>query len=538
VGAYDWVVVGSGFGGSVSALRLAEAGARVLVLERGRRFQDEDFPRTNWNLPRSLWAPALGCFGILEITAFRDQVVLHGAGVGGGSLAYAGVLIEPDDATFDGPGWRQPLDWKAALRPHYDTARRMLGVALNPRLTPADHVLQGIARDMGAAGSFRPVPAGVFFGVPGQEGEEVADPYFGGEGPPRRGCTFCGGCMVGCRHGAKNTLVKNYLYLAERRGAEIRPRSDVRSLVPLAPAQPDGARFEVVVRQGRGRSPARLRTRNVLVAAGVIGTLRLLLRCRDVTGSLPRLSPRLGEDVRTNNEALLGAIHRSTEVDQSQGLAISSIFQADAGTSIEPVRYPAGSGLMRLLAMPMTGHDGNRGRVPRTAWQLVRHPAAFYHMHLRRRWAERATIILGMQNEDRRMQLRIGRSALTLFRRDLVSSAPTARPLSPLTARTAREVTRAFAARTGAVAAESIWEGILGIPVTAHLLGGCGMGRDAAEGVVGEDFQVHGYPGLYVVDGSVMPGNPGVNPSLTIAAVAEYAMTRVLDAAGAGAAVT
>jgi cholesterol oxidase len=525
---YDWVVIGSGFGGSVCALRLAEKGYGVVVLERGQRFSATDFARSNWNVWRYLWAPALRCHGILEISLFRHLAVLHGAGVGGGSLVYAGVLMQPDERAFATPAWRHLLDWGDALRPHYDRARRMLGVATNPRLTPADLVLRDIADSMGAGASFRPAAVGVYFGDAGHEGEEVPDPYFGGAGPTRAGCTFCGGCMVGCRHHAKNTLDRNYLYLAERLGAQVRAEAEVDDIRPLGPGQPDGARYEVRYRAGRRPFRRRrvLRARRVIVAAGTLGTLRLLLRSRDVTGSLPRLSRRLGEDVRSNNEALLGSLSRSVETDYSQGLAITSAFQADEFTTIEPVRFPAGSGLMRLLTGPLVGAGGVLRRLGQAAWQLLRHPGDLLHTHLRPRWAERATIILGMQTEDHRMRLRLGRRVRTLFRRDLVTERHHERPIPPHID-AAHRVTREFAARTGGVPAGSIYEGLLGLPITAHILGGCPVGRDAQEGVVGVDFQVHNYPGLYVIDGSVMPGNPGVNPSLTIAALAEYGMSLV-----------
>lgn len=519
----------------MAALRLAEKGYRVVVFERGKRFRDEDFPRSNWNVRRYLWAPALRCFGILEISPFRSLVVLHGAGVGGGSLGYGGVLMEPDARTFDTPAWRHPIDWQSELRPHYATARRMLGVAVNPRPTPADEVLREIAGQMGAADSFQMLPVGVHFAAPGREGVEVADPYFDGAGPKRRGCTFCGGCLVGCRHNAKNTLVKNYLYLAERRRAEVRAEAQVSDIASLPAGQPDGARYEVVYRRSTAvlrRGARRVRARNVVVAAGTLGTLRLLLRSRDVTRSLPRLSRRLGEQVRSNNEALLGSVSRGSSVDYSTGLAITSIFQADDVTTIEPVRFPAGSGLIRLLGAPLTSARRGSTRLLQAAWLLIRRPADFVHTHLRRRWAERTTIILGMQNEDHRVSMRLGRSLLTLLRRDLVTLRDGERAI-PAHIGVAQEVTKQFARRTGGVPAGSIYEAVLGVPLTAHILGGCAVGRDAAEGVVDVDFQVHGYPGLYVIDGSVMPGNPGVNPSLTITALAEYALSRV-PAAGAG----
>src|SRR5258706_6949244 len=287
---FDAVVIGSGFGGSVAAMRLTEKGYRVLVLERGKRYRDLDFARSTWNVRKYLWLPAAHCFGILQISPFRHLIVLHGSGVGGGSLGYANVLMAPSDALFSAPAWRHLADWKPLLAPHYETARRMLGVATNPRLWPADHILQEIAAELGQEATFKPAPVGTFFGQPGQEGVEVPDPFFGGDGPARSGCTHCGGCMVGCRHNAKNTLVKNYLYFAEKGGAEVRAEAEVRDIRPLPAGQPDGARYEIEYRRSTAWLPGtgrRVRARRVVVAAGALGTLRLLFRCRDVTRSLP-----------------------------------------------------------------------------------------------------------------------------------------------------------------------------------------------------------------------------------------------------------
>ncbi|HKG90783.1 MAG TPA: GMC family oxidoreductase [Gemmatimonadaceae bacterium] len=528
---FDFVIIGSGFGGSVSALRLAEKGYRVLVLERGRRFRDEDFPKSNWNLRRYLWAPALRCFGILQITPMRHVVVLHGAGVGGGSLGYANVLMEPEDHLFDAPGWRALADWKTVLRPHYETAKRMLGVATNPRLWAADHVLRQIAGELGTADSFRPTPVATFFGEPGREGEEVPDPYFGGEGPPRRGCIHCGACMVGCRHNAKNTLVKNYLYLAERRGAEVRAECEVRDVRPLGEHSADGARYEVVYRRSTAwpwrRRALSVRARSVIFAAGALGTLRLLFRCRDETRSLPAVSARLGDVVRTNSEALLGSMARSGETDYSRGVAITSICKVDDVTSIEPVRYPAGSSAMRYLASPLVEPGGGPfARLLRTAAGILRRPADLIRSYLLPGWATRTTILLVMQTVDSRLRLRLGRGLTTFLRRGLVSLPDEEFPLAG-SIPAGHAVARTFARKTGGIPAGSINEGLLGVSMTAHILGGCPMGRDAGEGVVGADCQLHGYPGLYAVDGSIVPANPGVNPSLTIAALAEYAMSLI-----------
>lgn len=527
---FDYVVIGSGFGGSVSAMRLAEKGYRVLVLERGKRFRDQDFAHSNWNIFKYIWAPALRCFGILQISPFRDVWVLHGSGVGGGSLGYANVLMRPDDRLFENPAWRKLANWKEVLKPHYAAAERMLGVTQNPRLWAADQVLYQIAADIGTQATFSPTKVGVFFGRQGEEGIEVPDPYFGGEGLPRTACTHCGACMVGCRHNAKNTLVKNYLYFAEKWGVEVRAECEAREIRPVVGEVEDGTRFEVVYRSSTAwlfKPEQSLRARNVILSAGSLGTLSLLFRCRDVMGSLPRLSPRLGDLVRTNSESLLGVTSRGRKIDYSQGVAITSIFHADPVTAIEPVRYPAGSSMMRFLSAPLIASGRSiLARILKTVGIIVTHPLDFLRTHLLPGWAQRTTILLVMQTSDNYIRLRLGRSLATLFRKRLVSSPDLEHSL-PVKIDAGHAVTRRLAEKINGIPAGSINEGLLNVPITAHILGGCPMGKDAQEGVVGPDCQVHNYPGLYVVDGSIMPANPGVNPSLTIAALAEYAMSQI-----------
>ena len=529
---FDFVVIGSGFGGSVSAMRLTEKGYRVLVLERGKRFRDEDFARTSWDLRRYVWMPLARCFGILQISPFKDVIVLHGSGVGGGSLGYANVLEVPTDELFSSPAWHHLADWKTILMPHYQTARRMLGVAPNPKLWPADFVLKRIAKELAQEHTFRPTTVGAFFGEPGVE---VPDPYFGGEGPPRSGCTHCGGCMVGCRHNSKNTLVKNYLYFAEKWGARVRAESEVRDIRPLPPGQPDGARYEVLYRRSTalfGFTPThRVRARNVVVSAGTLGTLRLLFRCRETTRSLPKLSPRLGDKVRTNSESLLGAVNRGLTTDYSEGVAISSIFNADPVTRIEPVRYSAGSDLMRLLGGPLIDSGSIGQRLLRSALDVIRRPVDFLRTHVLPGWAKRTTILLVMQTEDNHLRMRQGRGLPTFWRRNLVSQTSDEHKI-PSKIDIAHDVTRRFSQLTDGIPMGSVNESLLNIPMTAHILGGCLFGKDADEGVIDMDCQVHNYPGLYVVDGSIVPANPGVNPSLTITALAEYAMSRVPPPAG------
>ncbi len=528
---YDYIVIGSGFGGSVSAMRLAGKGYDVLVLERGKRFRDEDFPKSNWNIFKYLWLPALRCFGIQRISLFNGLMALHGSGVGGGSLVYANVLMEPSDVMFENPAWSKLADWKTVLRPHYDTAKRMLGVNRNPKLWEADRILSGVSAEMGRADTFQATDVAIFFGEPGREGETVPDPYFGGHGPARTGCIQCGGCMVGCRHNAKNTMVKNYLYFAEKWGTDILPESDVRDIRPLPEGQPDNARYEVAYRSSTAwlfKQEKTIRARNVVVSAGTIGTNRLLFRCRDETRSLPNISNRLGEMVRTNSETLLGATARDNEIDHSSGIAITSVFMADDVTAIEPVRYSAGSGFMRNLAAPMIEGAGQSRwvRFWKVVWEGISHPVEFIHARVTAQWPRRSIIVLVMQTEDTLTRFKLGRNLFTLFRRGMVTVQDDDNPIEaeiPI----GHDVTRRLAGGMNAIPQAAITESILNIPITAHILGGVPLGHNDREGVVGLDMQVHNYRGLFVVDGSIMPANPGINPSLTITALAEYAMSHV-----------
>ena len=528
---YDYVIIGSGFGGSVSAMRLTEKGYSVLVLERGKRFRDQDFATTNWKAWKYLWMPGLRCFGILQISPFKDVVALHGCGVGGGSLGYANVLMEPSERLFENPSWSNLQDWRTVLKPHYVTARRMLGVTPNRSLWPADNILKEIASDLSKAETFRVAEVGVFFGNGDQPpGTEVSDPYFDGQGPARTTCRQCGACLVGCRYNAKNTLVKNYLYFAEKNGAQVQAEVTVHDIRPLDDGQPDGARYAVAYHCSTSFGFHRekvVRARNVIVAAGSLGTQRLLFRCRDVTRTLPKISSRLGSMVRTNSETLLGASSPNFKVNYSEGIAITTIFQPDAVTAIEPVRYPKGSSLMRFLAGPLVVSGGNFLRsLGRILLRIIKHPYQFAYAHLFPGWAERTTILLVVQTVDNRLRMRLGRNWLTLFGWGLVSQ-PDEEYAIPATIGVGHQVTQDFARRIHGAPAGSVFECLFNTSITAHILGGVPFGLTDHEGVVGLDCQVHNYPGLYVVDGSIMPANPGINPSLTITALAEYAMSHV-----------
>ncbi|PKW27389.1 GMC family oxidoreductase [Phycicoccus duodecadis] len=526
----DVVVIGSGFGGSVAALRAAEKGYRVLVLEAGRRFEDADFARTSWDLRRFLWAPRLGCYGVQRIHRLPDVVVLAGAGVGGGSLNYANTLYRPPRAFYDDPQWRDLADWEGELAPHYDTASRMLGVVTNRCDGPVERAMQGAAEDLGVGETFRRTPVGVYFGRPG---ETVDDPYFGGAGPRRTGCTECGNCMVGCRVGAKNTLVKNYLALAEGLGVEIRPMRTVTRLGVVPGTEgPDGedATYRVLhERTGPvgGRDRQVVTAARVVVAAGTWGTQTLLHAMRDV-GELPRLSERLGSLTRTNSEALVGAMteHAPAGVDLTRGVAITTSFNVDADTHVENCRYGKGSNAMGLLAT--VGVPGGTGR-PR--WReflamVARDPEPLRRMlPTTRRWSERIVVGLVMQSRDNSLQVsgrrRFGRPGLTSTQGHGEPN-PTYLPQG----QAAMEVLAArLAAATGEyTVAGGSWPEVLDVPMTAHFLGGAPIGASPAAGVLDRYQRVWGHPGVSVLDGSAVSANLGVNPSLTITAQAERAM--------------
>ncbi len=518
---YDYVIIGSGFGGSVSAMRLTEKGYSVLILEKGKRFEDDDFAKSNWQYWKYLWAPIIRAHGILQISLLKGVMVLHGAGVGGGSLGYANVLEVPSAATFATPAWNQPVRWGEILRPHYETAKKMLGVARNPKLWEADRVLREMAEERGMGHTFRATDVGAFFG---EAGVLVPDPYFGGEGPPRAGCRHCGACMVGCRYNAKNTLPKNYLYFAEKNGATIIPEMEVADVRPAADAH-----YAVTFHNSTKlfKRSHTVRAKNVIFAAGVMGTIKLLLNLRDVKKSLPNLSPKLGTMARTNSEGLLGSLARKSDINYSEGIAISSIYNHDDMTRIEPVRYPNGSSLMRFQAAPLIDKNISvpRRLLKSIGWALA-HPLDFAKAFILPGWAHNVTILLVMQHADNRMRLKIGRSIFTLFLKGMVAEEE---PGYTVNAQVegSHEATQDFANRTNGVALGSIGENLLNLPTTAHILGGAPIGKNADEGLISANFEIHNYKGLYVIDGSAMPANPGVNPSLTITALAEYAMSQI-----------
>ena len=521
---YDVVIIGSGFGGSVSALRLTEKGYRVLVLEAGRRYEDEDFAKTSWNLRKFLWAPALGCFGIQRIHLLRNVMILAGAGVGGGSLNYANTLYVPPEPFFNDPQWKDITDWRGELMPHYDQAQRMLGVVTNPTVTDADRIMKQVADDMGVGDTWVPTPVGVFFGPEGQKapGKTVPDPYFGGAGPARTGCIECGSCMTGCRFGAKNTLLKNYLGLAERAGAHVRAMSTVTDFQQRADELWEVRTVRTGSRLRRGRRT--VTAKHVVLAAGTYGTQRLLFKMRD-TGRLPQLSDRLGVLTRTNSESIVGAgrLEVSPDMDLTHGVAITSSIHPTHDTHVEPCRYGKGSNAMGLLQTLMTDGAGPLGTdVPR--WrQLLQlataDPRGMLRMLNPRRWSERTVIALVMQNLDNSITTFTKRTRFG-FRR--YSSKQGHGEPNPSWIPVGNEVTRRIAEKIDGVAGGT-WGELFNIPLTAHFLGGAAIGDSPEHGVIDPYHRVYNYPTLSVMDGAAISANLGVNPSLSITAQAERA---------------
>ncbi len=519
--AYDYVVVGSGFGGSVAALRLSEKGYRVLVVEQGRWFRPQDFPRSNWQLRRWLWLPWLGMRGIFRMSFFRHVAVLSGAGVGGGSLVYANTLPVPAAPFFRTGSWKDLCDWERELAPYYDLAKRMLGAAPHPYRSRSEAVMESLAAELGPGARYRTAEVGVYFGKPG---ETVPDPYFGGAGPDRTGCNQCGGCMLGCRFQAKNTLDKNYLHLAQGQGCTIMAETTVTGITPIGEAGEGG--YQVRTR-GSGPIPTRMTIRagGVVVAAGVLGTLRLLLRLQRTT--LPNLSQALGRGVRTNSESLVGVTSFDRDNDFSEGIAIGSMVQLDEHRHIEPVKYPAGSGFWRLFMAPMVAGSTLAGRLARLFADLLLHPMANLRTFLVDDWSRRTLILLYMESLE--STLRIKRSGWGFLSSTVErGKAPTA--FNPLARDVARRVGRLVRGKPMVMFTETLF----GIPTTAHILGGACMGAGPETGVIDRDNRVFNYHHLYICDGSMISANIGVNPSLTITALAERAMSRIPAKTGSG----
>lgn len=519
---YDFIVIGSGFGGSVSAHRLTEKGYRVGVLEMGKRYRPEDFPASNWDLRRYLWLPRLKLHGSFRLTLFSRVFVLSGVGVGGGSLNYGNVLLAPPATVWQDPVWGGLKNWGEVMPTHYRTARKMLGVTTTPCFGPADELLREAAREQGFGDTFYPTEVAVYFG---EKGKTAPDPFFGGEGPARTGCELCGGCMVGCRHDGKNTLDKNYLYFAEKGGAEVVPETMVTDVRPLNGKRDgsDGYEIRTVSSTSRFLGGRKVyRARGVVFAGGVLGTVRLLMQLKE-SGSLPALSGRLGKVVRTNSESIIGTRFPPELGDISSGVAIGSGIYIDEHTHVEAVRYSRGSDAMGLLITPLTNGAPGLGRVIAWLGTIVRHPVRFLRVANPIGMAGSTIILLVMQTHDSRISLRLKRSLLPPFARTLATEGKRIPTFIPQ----ANSFAEALARQFNGIPGTSLTEILFNVPTTAHILGGAHMGRDPQEGVIDGENRVFNYRNMYVCDGSMIGANLGVNPSLTIAALTEQAMSHV-----------
>jgi cholesterol oxidase len=519
---FDYVVVGSGFGGSVSACRLAEKGYSVGVIEMGKRWTEKDFPKTTWQTRKFLWRPGAKLFGFYNMRPFKHVVILCGNAVGGGSITYANTMLVPPDLVWRQGSWQGLAEWEREMPAHYATARRMLGVTENKILGDADHLLKKIADDQGVGDTFYKTDVAVYFGAEGEApGTPHPDPYFGGEGPPRASCIGCGGCMVGCRFNAKNTLDKNYLYFAEKRGAKVMAETRVVDIKPLGAA--DGSEgYELTVERSTAWLFKQRRTitaRHVVLAASALGTMDLLMRTK-LSGSLPNVSDRLGYDVRTNSESLVGVRFPGSRYDLSKGIAIGSGIHIDQFTHIEATRYSRGSDALGLLATRMVGGRG-LGRIAKWIGSAFRHPIQFARAAWPFGFARQTLIFLVMQTVDATLQFRLRRRWFWPFTRLLCSAGERI----PTNIPAANAFTERAAKTFGGIPITSTPEILFDLPMTAHCIGGCVMGADPAHGVIDAQHRVYGYQGLYVVDGAAVGSNLGVNPSFTITALAERAMS-------------
>ncbi|MDA3894588.1 MAG: GMC family oxidoreductase [Desulfobacteraceae bacterium] len=515
---YDFIIIGSGFGGSVSALRLAEKGYKVAVLEKGKRWGTKDFPKTNWNIRKNLWLPALGCYGYQMVTQLKHALIFHGGGVGGGSLVYANQLLVPPDEVFKRPEWG-PGDWKEKMMPFYEKAKKMLGANESPQIGKADECLRDVGIELTGKDTFHKNDVGIFFG---EAEKTVPDPYFDGKGPDRTGCTFCGSCMVGCPVGAKNTLDKNYLYLAEGLGVDIIPETIVTGV------EPSNNGYAVYTKKSTGllHPKKTYNAKSVVFSASVLGTVKLLNQCKQ-NNQLPNISDELGNHVRTNSEALLGVKSRDKSIDWNDQVAITSGIHPDDTTHIEMVRYNKGSDVLLNLFTVLTGGGGKIPRGFRFLGNILRHPLRFLSLLWPFGMASSTTVILVMQTDENYLKLDYKPRWWRLGGKSQNSQVPKGQRRAPSYIPVANEVTKRLAKKMDGIALSAIPEAAFNSLSTAHILGGCCMGESPEKGVVNFKGELFGYPNLYVADGSVVPANLGVNPSLTITALSECIMDQV-----------
>ena len=514
---YDYIVIGSGFGGSVSAMRLAEKGYSVLVLEKGKRFGTDDFPKSDWNLPKFLWLPTLRWFGFQNITFFRKVSILSGVGVGGGSIVYGNTHMVPPDEFFQNKVWAQFRDWKKTLTPFYEKAKFMLGTVPNTKLGEEDHLLKELAKEYGNEDSFNGVNVGVYFGDP----DKAVDPYFKGEGPLRNGCRACAGCMTGCRYNAKNTLDKNYLFFAEKYGAAVIPETLATKI------EFNGSIYHIhtrSIRSWKSKNQMELKSKGLVISGGVLGTMDILLKQKYRYHTLSALSDRLGDNIMTNSESLCGVSHADRKLNN--GIAISSFFNPDKHTHIEVVKYNDASGAMGRLGTLAVGKGNGFVRTAKWLASAITHPWKFLKITFTfKNWGRNSIIFLVMQSLDNSMRM-IWKKGIFGGR---ISIKNDKEVKVPAYIEVGQQVMKAYAKKVNGIA-QNVWpEIVLNMPMTAHILGGCPMGTNADEGVVDDQFRVHNYPNMYILDGSIIPCNLGVNPSLTITTLTEYAMSKIPD---------
>jgi cholesterol oxidase len=512
---YDYIIIGSGFGGSVSALRLSQKGYKVLVIEKGKWFKDSDYPKTNWNLRKWLWLPSFGFSGLFKMTFFRHVAVLSGVGVGGGSLVYANTLPVPKSPFFNSGSWNGLCNWETELSPYYDLAKQMLGATKHPYMSKSDKVMQTLASEMGDESAFEKTDVAVYFG---KIGETVDDPYFDGKGPSRTGCNLCGGCMLGCRYNSKNTLDKNYLYLAQQSGAKIIAESEVYDVKAQGSNGQQGYRVSYKDSLLFFSKKTTVTSRGVVFAGGVLGTMGLLLRLKK--SSLPNLSDRLGHGVRTNSESLIGVTTFDRKTNFSEGIAIGSIVKIDDNRHLEPVKYSAGAGFWRLLMAPMVTGKSVVERLGRMIVNIILHPIDNFKTYFVDDWSKRTQILLYMESIESTIRMKMSGFGMIKTRME-DGPAPTA--FNPIAQDLALKVERIVDGKAMVMVSETL----LGIPSTAHILGGACMGADVSKGVIDLNNKVFNYENMLICDGSSISANIGVNPSLTITAIAERAMSKI-----------